>query len=327
MSTAADSSSALPEPSRDSPENLSRKGGLPAPDTDTSPLADVEVFSRDLPVSAQRSVLTYQGGIGPESGRLTGAADIVATEYALTVYVNDNELATIVCTPEHMDELVIGFLASEGVIRNLQQVQSVTIHSTSGSARVVTTHVVNFNQAFYNKRYIASCCGKSRQTFYFYNDAHTAKRVDDDLTLTPDEVLAAVNHMEEEATLFKDTGGVHIASLHLADGTVVSRSDIGRHNALDKLFGYTLRNGVNLSGAFISFSGRLSSEVLLKVAKIGVGIVVARSAPTALALDIAEELRITTVGFVRDDRFNVYTHPHRIERNDVSNRSRPDSPR
>ncbi|QSO53927.1 formate dehydrogenase accessory sulfurtransferase FdhD [Alicyclobacillus curvatus] len=314
MSTA-DSSSALPEPSANDRAESSARGALPAADTEIASLADVDIFSRDLPVSERRSVLTYQGASGPLNGQVAPTSDAVATEYALTVYVNDEELATVVCTPDAMDDLVIGFLASEGVIRNLQQVKSITIHPTRGSARVITNHAVNFNQAFYNKRYIASCCGKSRQTFYFYNDAHTAKRVDDHLVLTPAKVLAAVSRMDAEATLFKHTGGVHIASLHLADGTVVSRSDIGRHNALDKLFGYTMRNGVSLSGGFISFSGRLSSEVLLKVAKIGVGVVVARSAPTALALDIAEELNITTVGFVREDRFNVYTHPERIELN------------
>ena len=85
-----------------------------------------------------------------------------------------------------------------------------------------------------------------------------------------------------------------------------------RHNALDKLYGYALRQQLSLAGKVLTFSGRLSSEVVLKVAKLGVGIVLARSAPTALALDIADELNITAVGFVRNGSFNVYTHPRRI---------------
>lgn len=238
--------------------------------------------------------------------------DSVVTEYVLTVHVNNQEMATVVCSPEHMDDLVLGFLAAEGVIRSLQQVKSLVVHTHSGRARVETTSTVNFNQEFFNKRYIASCCGKSRQSFYFYNDVQTAKRVDDQTTLTPLQILTLMDAMEVDAGLFRETGGVHIAALCDAKGVIVSRSDIGRHNALDKLYGYVLRKELALTGKVVTFSGRLSSEVLLKVAKLGTGMVIARSAPTALALDIAEELNITTVGFARNRSFNVYTHPWRV---------------
>ena len=93
---------------------------------------------------------------------------------------------------------------------------------------------------------------------------------------------------------------------------VLARADIGRHNALDKIYGHCLRTGESLAGTAVAFSGRISSEVLLKVAKIGVGVVIARGAPTALAIDLAEELNITAIGFVRGRAFNVYSHPWRL---------------
>ena len=122
-----------------------------------------------LPLMSERKIVRYQ------DGKAESAQDLIVTEYVLTIYVNEQEMATIVCSPEHLDDLVIGFLTSEGVIRSLDQLEAILISSYGGVARVRTCNVVNFNQKFYNKRYIASCCGKSRQTFYFYNDAHTAK--------------------------------------------------------------------------------------------------------------------------------------------------------
>lgn len=261
----------------------------------------------ELPQKSLRPIAQYR------DGAWSSIEDNIASEYALTIFVNDNELATIVCTPTHVEELVYGFLASEGIIARREQVAEVQISRFMGTARVKTTHAVTFNQAFYNKRYIASCCGKGRQSFYFHNDAVTAKHVDDDVTLTPPQVFSVLDAMDEQATLFHETGGVHMAALCRGDEFLLARTDIGRHNALDKMYGYAIINELSLAGTVIAFSGRISSEVLLKVAKIGVGIVVARSAPTALAIDMATELGITAVGFVRDQSFNVYSHPWRIQ--------------
>lgn len=246
-------------------------------------------------------------------GRAVVEEDVIATEYALTIYVNSQEMATIVCTPDNLEDLVIGFLASEGVIRSIDQIQSLTVSTFRGTARVQTDNSVNFNQAFYNKRYIASCCGKSRQGFYFFNDAQTAKRVDDPVQFTSATAVALMDAMEREIGLFQDTGGVHTAAICDAGGLLVVRSDIGRHNALDKLFGYVLRTKLQTVGKFVAFSGRISSEVLLKVAKIGIGVVLAKSAPTALAIDMAQDLGITAVGFIRGASFNIYTHPERFK--------------
>ncbi len=266
----------------------------------------LDLYPTELPLAANRNLMSFHHG----SFRIN--EDSVATEYALTIYVNNEEMATIVCSPEHMDELVIGFLASEGVIRSVNQLKSLSINTSMGVARVAMNTSVNFNQKFYNKRYITSCCGKSRQSFYFFNDAQTAHYVEDNMAVTPSQVLTLIDEMNQSSQLFHETGGVHMASLCDATGVLISRTDIGRHNALDKIYGYVLHERVERKGKLIAFSGRLSSEVLLKVAKIGVAVVLARSAPTDLALKIAEELNITTVGFVRNASFNVYTHGWRF---------------
>jgi FdhD protein len=118
--------------------------------------------------------------------------------------------------------------------------------------------------------------------------------------------------LQESSADFKQTGGVHNAALCCADELIAVRTDIGRHNTLDKLYGFWLKHPLPLYDKVIAFSGRISSEVLLKTAKIGVGILLSKSAPTDLALRLADDLGITAVGFIRGDRFNVYSHPERI---------------
>ncbi|GAB6934425.1 MAG: formate dehydrogenase accessory sulfurtransferase FdhD [Calditerricola sp.] len=261
----------------------------------------------ELPVTQQRPILRY------ENGRLHSTIDTVASEYALTVYVDDEELATLVCTPSHLDELVVGFLAAEGVIRSDEEIVSLALDTAGGFAYVETAGKRRFSQRFFNKRYIPSCCGKGRQSFYFFNDVQTAKPVEQAPTLVPDDVLRLIGALQASSHVFADTGGVHNAALCTRAGIVAVRTDIGRHNALDKLYGYCLQHNVPRGDKLLAFSGRLSSEVILKAAKMGIGVVLSKSAPTELGLRIADELGITAIGFVRDTRFNVYTHPHRLQ--------------
>ncbi|WP_067850861.1 formate dehydrogenase accessory sulfurtransferase FdhD [Alicyclobacillus mali (ex Roth et al. 2021)] len=254
----------------------------------------------------RRRVLRYRAGAYREE------EDVIATEFALTLHVNGEEFATLVCTPTYVEDLVCGFLASEGVIRSVDEIESVQVSLWTGTARVQTRSGVALHPAIYNKRYIGSCCGKGRQSFYFQSDALTARPVADAVSLSADDVFRAMDLLDASSGLFEETGGVHVAALVRDGQLVLARADIGRHNALDKIYGHCLRAGESLSGTAIAFSGRISSEVLLKVAKIGVGAVIARGAPTLLAIDLAEELNITAIGFVRGRSFNVYSHPWRM---------------
>jgi FdhD protein len=249
-----------------------------------------------------------------EHDRMSPVEDAVVTEYPVTVMLNQTEFATLVCSPEYIEDLIVGFLAAEGVIERYDDIRSVRIVETTGHAYVDTHKVNKFNQMFHSKRYITSCCGKSRQSYYFYSDAKTAKTIaSTDLKISTDDCFRLMQSMQQAAALFQNTGGVHNAALCDKNGIVISRMDIGRHNALDKIYGYCLKHSIAADDKIMVFSGRISSEILLKVAKIGCGIVLSKSAPTELALQLAEELGITAVGFIRSRSLNVYTRPERIE--------------
>lgn len=246
-------------------------------------------------------------------GKFERKQDVIATEYPITVKLNDKELLTIVCTPEYIEDMVVGFLASERIIVDIKDIKDIRMNEELGIVNIETSKVFPFYEQLHNKRYITSCCGMSRQGFVFANDALTAKQMNDrNVSLKPADCFSLMNNLNEAADLFQQTGGVHIAALCDTDGFYLTRMDIGRHNALDKIYGHCLQNTIPVKNKVIVFSGRISSEILLKVAKIGCEVVLSKSAPTELAIKLAEELGITAVGFIRGKSFNVYTHPDRI---------------
>ncbi|KAA1039626.1 formate dehydrogenase accessory sulfurtransferase FdhD [Macrococcus equipercicus] len=256
-------------------------------------------------IAGHQSIIKYQ------NNEFTTVDDMIATEFPLTLYVNREEFATIVCSPTHLQELVLGFLASEGVIRRRADIQDIHLDDSKGFCHITLTKELTHNTAHYSKRMISSCCGKSRE-FYFVSDAATAKVSMTDKTIKADEIIYMMEQLQQSSTNFKQTGGLHNAAISDGHDFYIHRSDIGRHNALDKLYGYCIEQHIPIRDKVLIFSGRISSEILIKASKIGVGIILSKSAPTDLAIKLAHDLNITAVGFIRNGSFNIYSHPQRI---------------
>ncbi|MCJ7991196.1 formate dehydrogenase accessory sulfurtransferase FdhD [Priestia sp. OVS21] len=257
----------------------------------------------------KRTVLRFK------NGQMESVEDKIVTEFPVTVKINEEEFVTMVCSPQYLEDMVIGYLASEGVIRAYTDIKNIWVQEKEGYVHVTIDKLNPYFQNLQNKRYITSCCGASRQGFVFINDALTAKKMNDiSVELSIKDCFQLMNKLQQSAATFQETGGVHNAAICDKNGFMLSRMDIGRHNALDKLYGYCLKHHISIRDKVVVFSGRISSEILLKVAKIGCEVVLSKSAPTELALNLAEELGITTVGFIRNDSLNIYTCPERILR-------------
>ncbi|MFY2252132.1 formate dehydrogenase accessory sulfurtransferase FdhD [Priestia megaterium] len=257
----------------------------------------------------KRTVLRFK------NGEMESVEDKIVTEFPVTVKINEEEFVTMVCSPQYIEDMVIGYLASEGVIGEYKDIKNIWVQEKEGYVHVTIDKLNPYFQNLQNKRYITSCCGASRQGFVFINDALTAKKMNDiSVELSIKDCFQLMNKLQQSAATFQETGGVHNAAICDKNGFMLSRMDIGRHNALDKLYGYCLKHHISIRDKVVVFSGRISSEILLKVAKIGCEVVLSKSAPTELALNLAEELRITTVGFIRSDSLNIYTCPERILR-------------
>jgi FdhD protein len=234
----------------------------------------------------------------------------VVEEVALTLYHNGQEMVTILCSPGDEEYLVMGFLLAEGLITSQAEVSLLKIDLDEGLVWIETTNKDHQIKPF--KRCLSACCGKGRVGFYFANDARVVNKVEGKVQLTIPAVYAYVRQFDQVSELFRLTGGVHGGALAEDGHFSCHFQDIGRHNVLDKLYGYCFVNQITTQDKVLVFSGRVSSEIVLKVSKMKIPVIIARSAPTRLALGLADELGITVIGFARENRFNVYTHPQRV---------------
>lgn len=241
--------------------------------------------------------------------------DPVIAEAPLTIYFNERELVTLLCTPEHLDELAVGFLHSEGLLAAREDFRSVRVDVENGLVWVEGKEKVLAGQTFL-KRYITTGCGKGT-SFYSFHDT-TSQPVKGNVKVSPETLLELMRRVQQGSELFARTGGVHSAALCSTDDIVLFRDDIGRHNAADKIIGRCFLDGLSVEDKIFLTSGRISSEILLKTAKAGISVLVSRSAPTALAIEIAEQVGVTVVGFARGSRLNIYTNPLRVTEQEVA---------
>ncbi len=238
--------------------------------------------------------------------------DQVTVEAPLTIFLNGEELVTLLCTPEKMDLLALGFLRSEGLLNSMDEVAALRLKEDEGLVDVKLKGAGGLAERLYGKRTITSGCGKGT-VFFHALDALRSRPVTGSLKLPAGKAWELMRSLQDRAVLFKETGGVHSAAVADLSGIIFFFEDIGRHNAVDKIAGQCLKDDISLEDKVLITSGRLSSEMLLKAAKLKLPILLSRSAPTSLSIELAGALNITLAGFVRGRRMNIYTHGWRIE--------------
>ncbi|TEU17440.1 MAG: formate dehydrogenase accessory sulfurtransferase FdhD [Dehalococcoidia bacterium] len=240
--------------------------------------------------------------------------DMVAKESPLTIILNNRELVTLLCSPENLRYLAVGFLFSEGLLKSKDEIKKIMVDDRRGVVRVETEGDEEPASDALFKRFITSGCGRGA-SFYSAIDAQDQVKVESQVKISTLEVLALVHEFQHRSQIYRSTGGVHSAALCDIRDVLVFGEDIGRHNAVDKIFGSCILNDIATDDHIIITSGRISSEILLKIARRNVPIIVSKSAPTNLGVRLANDLGVTLVGFVRGKRMNVYTHAERITTN------------
>lgn len=244
----------------------------------------------------------------------TSIEDMVAKESPLTIILNNRELVTLLCSPENMRFLAVGFLFSEGLLKSKDAIKKILVDDRRGVVRVETEGDEQLASGALFKRFITSGCGRGA-SFYSEIDAQDRVKIESQVEISTPAVLALVNEFQHRSQVYRATHGVHSAALCDNRDILVFDEDIGRHNAIDKIFGQCILNDLTTDGHIIVTSGRISSEILLKIARGNVPIIVSKSVPTNLGVRLANDLGVTLVGFVRDRRMNVYTHAERIATN------------
>ena len=237
--------------------------------------------------------------------------DVVVKEFSLTIILNNQELVTLLCSPTDLKYLAVGFLFSEGLLKSRDEIKRIVVDDKRGVIRVETDEDRELDRDVLFKRLITSGCGRGA-SFYSAADVQGHMKVESQIKIATQEVLALVIEFQHRSQIFKATGGVHSAALCDTTDILVFSEDIGRHNAIDKILGECILNDIPTDDHIIITSGRISSEILLKVAKRNIPVIISKSAPTNLGVRLAKDLGITLVGFVRGRRMNVYSHSWRI---------------
>jgi FdhD protein len=232
-------------------------------------------------------------------------------EIPLTIQLNGREVVTLLCTGKHPKSLAVGFLKSDGLITDLRQLKSIRVEE--GSDRLVV-HVETSHDPFQAQRpeyTITSGCGKGTN---FSRNVETvaATKVTSPLRVMPEQILRLVRELHKRSVLYRATRGCHNASLATPEEILIFREDIGRHNAIDMICGECFVSEIPTNDKLIVSTGRVASEILLKVIRLGVPILVSGSAATRFSVDLARRTNMTLVGKVEEGTFVVYNDGGRI---------------
>lgn len=238
-------------------------------------------------------------------GNLESVQDGVIVEQPVSLTVNGNVWLTFMCSPIHLEALAAGFLYNEKIITSQDEIEDIRVCDHKDNVDVWLNKTANEPPDW---RRTSGCTG-----------GYTAAILDeiepvpaDKVVLSPDQVLALIKELLQSQDIYRKSGGVHASALATPEGIVFKTEDVGRHNTLDKIAGRALLEGYQVSPRIILSTGRISSEMLQKAARLKASILISRTSPTSMSLDLAEKLGITLIGYARGYRFNVYTHPERI---------------
>ena len=236
--------------------------------------------------------------------------DWVAEEKPLQLFVDGAFYASIHCSPSNLEQLAIGHLASEGILKSLSEIDKVDVRDAVCRVKFIPGSGVKRRLRLSRQfgRVILSACG--------VQESHTVSRklpkVKSTLKVRANTMLDCVKELNS-APVFRKTGGVHAAAIYEGNGTCVAfAEDIGRHNAVDKAVGIAMLRGTDLENSFIVSTGRLTGDMVMKAATVKLPIVASVSAAIDSGIANAKRANLTLVGFARGIRMNVYTHPERI---------------
>jgi FdhD protein len=236
------------------------------------------------------------------------AQELLTEEIALKLFSGERRVATMLCSPADLEDLVRGFLFSLGVIERADQLEKLVVNRASWSAFLELDPLVAEDLPVLSG-VVGSGCGSLPPLEL---RASPPPISGEGLSVPASRVSALMAELARCSEVHLRTGGVHGAALADAQGIRIFREDIGRHNAVDKVIGRGLAEGVNFGSCLLLSSGRISSEILYKAVRCRVPVLVSRAAPTDRSVELARNFNLTLAGFARGRRMNLYSAPQRI---------------
>jgi FdhD protein len=228
-------------------------------------------------------------------------------ETPVTLTVNGEVWTTFMCTPVHLEAMMVGFLFNEGVINAMDEVADAHICEHGDNVDVWLTHDVSKPDSWTRT---SGCTGGVTAVASIERPQPASDS--NEFNLSPGQINHLVEMLFESQELYRETGGVHTSTLSDGDSVILSAEDIGRHNTLDKIAGLCLMENIWPEKRVLITTGRISSEMLQKAVRMGAKVVASRTSPSSLSVELAEAWGITLIGYARRNRFNLYAAPERI---------------
>jgi FdhD protein len=239
------------------------------------------------------------------------STDQVAAEIGFTLIANNKQIVTLLCTPAELDAMAIGFLLSEGILQDRKSLLNVQVDEKTFTVSVTLANLPDDIDNTFHQKTVTSGCGRG----ITFTDVSSLKDLSPNKSLiriSSAEIQNLLKEFRSISRLFMKTGGVHSAALAARKGIHLFAEDIGRHNAVDKLIGKAFLDGIPVEDKILLSSGRISGEIMTKVIRNRIPIIISRTAPTCMSITYAEDHGITLIGFARGNRMNIYTHPQRV---------------
>jgi FdhD protein len=229
------------------------------------------------------------------------------TETPVALTLNGEVWTTFMCTPVHVEAMMVGFLFNEGVIDSMNEVADVRICEHGDNVDVWLTHEAPKPDSWTRT---SGCTGGVTAVASIERPEPVS--VSEEFNLLPGQINDLVEMLFESQDLYRETGGVHTSALSDGDHIILSAEDIGRHNSLDKISGLCLMENIWPKKRILITTGRISSEMLQKGVRMGAKVVASRTSPSSMSVELAEAWDITLIGYARRTRFNLYAAPERI---------------
>ena len=257
---------------------------------------------------------TVKNGIKKDS------VECIAEETPIAMVFNGISHVVMMATPDNLEDFAKGFSISENIVSDIEEIYSIEVNRSDVGIEID----INISNEAFNKlkdkrrnligRTGCGLCGAESLNQVF-NHHNSIQAITQQSVFSAKNISLALDHISKHQIIQQQTGATHAAALCNQDGKILFvREDVGRHNALDKLIGaFYNHDTLNIKNPFIIISSRASYEMIQKAATLKVALVVAISAPTALAVRLANKLGITLLGFARGKNYNIYTHKERIK--------------
>jgi FdhD protein len=242
-----------------------------------------------------------------ESGHFKEVRSEIVVESPVSLTVNGELWLTFMCTPVDLDALAAGFLFNEGLIESAQEIAAIRVCPNLDNVDIWLRHAIEEPSDW---RRTSGCTGGV--TGVSDSNGNGTTPLNGNLVLSSAQVTTLIGQLFDAQKLYRRSGGIHTSALSDGSGIYLTAEDIGRHNTLDKIAGRCLLEGVQIQPRVLLSTGRISSEMLQKTHRIGASVLISRTSPSSLSVEMAEKRGITLIGYARRNAFNVYTHAERV---------------